>query len=325
MTAAVFFIGGLILLVGGAELLVGGAVQIARRLGVSTLLVGLMVGLGTSTPELVISVRASLAGAPGIALGNVVGANVANLLLVLGVCALVRPVEVDTRSLRFDGAVVLGSIALFAFVSAIFSLDRWVGVLFLGLLAAYLFRTWEIERHHPADHTAPFEKGEAGAELVPVAIRKASGLGPALLSLSQVIGGIALVVIGSRWLVDAAVQLARSLSVAESIIGLTIVAIGTTLPELVTSVVAAHRRNTDVALGNVFGSCIYNVLGIAGLSALLAPTAVPPMIVAFGNPVMAAAAALMLAFAWTGFKISRREGALLLAAYALYVFASWQV
>jgi cation:H+ antiporter len=324
MADVVWFVGGLILLVGGAELLVSGAVQIARRIGVSTLLIGLMVGLGTSTPELVTSVHASLAGAPGIALGNVVGANIANLLLVLGACALVRPVRVDARSLRFDGMVVLVTILLFAGIAAVIPLQRWVGLLFLILLAAYLFRTWEIERRHPQEHTAPFEMAEAAAEVIPLPSRIPAGFGAMILSLAQVIGGIALVALGARWLVQAAVALALDFGVTDSVVGLTVVAVGTTLPELATSIVAASRRNTDVALGNVFGSCVYNILGIAGMTALLAPTDVPAVIIVFGNPVMVAAAALMLVFAWTGFMINRREGAFLLVAYAVYVFASWQ-
>jgi cation:H+ antiporter len=323
MTDALVLVVGLVLLIGGAELLVGGAVQIARRLGVSALLIGLLVGFGTSTPELVTSVRASLAGAPGIALGNIVGANLANLLLVLGACALLRPVAIDARSLHFDGAVVFATVVLFAALSAAIPLHRWVGLLYVALLAAYLAWTWRIERRHPAEHTAPFEKGEAAAEVVPVPAKPPTGLGPMVLSFSQVIGGIVLVMVGARWLVEAAIGLARSLEVADSVIGLTVVAIGTTLPELATSLVAARRRNTHVALGNVFGSCIYNVLGIAGLTALVAPTVVPSTIVTFGNPLMVAAAALMLVFAWTGLRISRREGAVLLALYVIYIAVTW--
>jgi cation:H+ antiporter len=324
MSEALFFVGGLVLLVGGAELLVGGAVQIARALGVSALLIGLMVGFGTSTPELVTSVRASLAGAPGIALGNIVGANIANLLLVMGACALVRPIVVDVRSLRLDGAMVLFTVLLFTVLSALVALNRWVGLLYVGLLGAYLYRTWRIERRHPAEHTAPYEKGEAAAEVVPIPARPPQSAGAVVLALSQVVGGVVLVVLGANWLVDAAVNLARTVGVTESVIGLTVVAIGTTLPELVTSLVAARRRNTDVALGNVFGSCIYNILGIAGFSALVAPSVVPPTIVGFGNPLMLLASLLMLGLAWTGYRISRREGLLLLGLYAAYIAATWQ-
>jgi cation:H+ antiporter len=313
-----------VLLIGGAELLISGAVQIARALGVSALLIGLMVGIGTSTPELFTSLRAAIGGSPGIALGNIVGANISNLLLVIGACALLRPIVVDARSLRVDGATVLLTVSLFAVLSAVTTLNRWVGLLYLGLLVAYLQRTWRIERGRPKDHTAPFEKGEAAIEVLPVPTQAQRALGPMTLAGSQLIGGIALVVLGANWVVDAAVGLARLLAVAESVVGLTIVAVGTTLPELATSLVAARRRNTDVALGNVFGSCIYNVLGIGGLSALLAPSVVPQTIVALGNPLMVAAAALMLGVAWSGYRVSRREGMALLALYLAYVIGSWQ-
>ncbi len=324
MIEALLFVAGLVLLAGGAELLITGAVQIARALGVSALLIGLMVGIGTSTPELFTSLRAALGGTPGIALGNIVGANISNLLLVIGACALVRPIAVDARSLRVDGAMVLLTTSLFAALSAVTTLSRWVGLLYVALLGAYLYRTWRIERGRPKDRTAPFERGEAGIEVLPLPARAPRGLGPMTLAGSQLIGGIALVVLGANWLVDAAVGLARLLAVTESVIGLTIVAIGTTLPELATSIVAARRRHTDVALGNVFGSCIYNVLGIGGLSALLAPSVVPQTIVVLGNPLMVAASALMLGVAWSGYRVSRREGVALLALYAAYIIGTWQ-
>lgn len=325
MEQALVLVAGLVLLVGGAELLVSGAVHIAQRFGVSGLLIGLLVGLGTSTPELVTSVLASLAGTPGIALGNVVGANVSNMLLVLGACALILPVRVDARSLRFDGGVVLGSLALFAVLSALVPLGRPVGALYVALLTAYLVRSWQIERKRPREHTAPYERGEAAAEFVPVPAQPRRSTARVVLAVSQVIGGIALAILGAGWLVESAVDIARALAVSESVIGLTLVALGTTLPELATSVAAARRRNTDVALGNVFGSCIYNVLGIAGLAGLIAPTRVPAEIANFGNPVMVGVALVMLLLAWTGYRISRREGAVMLALYAVYVAAIWRV
>ncbi|ARP99437.1 calcium/sodium antiporter [Pseudorhodoplanes sinuspersici] len=324
MEQVVFFVGGLLLLIGGAQLLVSGAVQIARRLGISSLLIGLLIGFGTSTPELVTSVRGSLAGAPGVALGNIVGANIANLLLVLGVCAVLRPIHVDQRSLNFDGVVVLAAILLFAVFSIAAPLSRPVGAAYVFLIALYIGWSIRIERRRPLEHTAPFERGEAASTVIPVKERPPGGLSGAIFSLSQTVGGMVLVYIGAQWLVDAAVDLAHSLQVSESVIGLTVVAIGTTLPELVTSVSATLRRNTDVALGNVFGSCVYNVFGIAGVTGLLAPTAVPPTIAYFGNPVMVAVAVLILVLAWTGYRISRREGAIMLGLYVAYVGFTWQ-
>jgi cation:H+ antiporter len=241
---------------------------------------------------------------------------------VLGVCALVRPIVVDSRSLRFDGAMVVVTILLFALLSVAAPLSRPIGGAYLLLLALYIGWSIRIERGKPTDHTAPFERGEAAAELVPT--EGPGGLAGVLLTGSQVLGGILMVVFGAHWLVGAAVDLARSLSVSESVIGLTVVAIGTTLPELVTSVVAARRKNTDVALGNVFGSCIYNILGIAGVTALIAPTRVPDTIAYFGNPIMVVVSIVMLALAWTGLRVSQREGAIMLVLYTIYVLATWQ-
>jgi cation:H+ antiporter len=324
MIDAALFVAGLVLLVGGAELLVSGAVRVARRVGLSALIIGLMIGFGTSTPELVTSVRGAIAGAPGIALGNIVGANVTNVLLVLGACALVRPLKVDARTLRFDGAIAAGSVVLFAALSALVPLSRPLGALYVGLLAAYLGWSWRIERRRPREHTAPFERGEAAAGLMPAETRAAGDSRSLVLAASQIVGGVVMVVLGARWLVDAAVALARALSVSQSVIGLTVVAIGTTLPELATSLAAARRGDTDVSLGNVLGSCIYNVLGIAGLTALVAPTVVPETIALVGNPIMVAAMLLMFVVARTGYRISRREGTVMLVLYAAYVGATWQ-
>ncbi len=319
-----FFIAGLAFLIGGAQLLVSSGVQIAQRLGISPLLIGLLIGFGTSTPELVTSVSGSLAGAPGVALGNIVGANIANLLLVLGACALITPIHVDSRSLKFDGAVVFTAILVFTLLSIAAPLSRPVGAAYLCLLALYIFRSIQIERRKPKDHTAPYERGEAAAEMIPVSSVLRAGWVNIVFSLSQMIGGIVLVVLGAQWLVDAAVDMARAFNVSESVIGLTVVAIGTTLPELVTSIAATLRKSTDVALGNVFGSCIYNVFGIAGVTGLIAPTVYPQTIAYTGNPIMVAVAALVIGLAWTGFRISRREGAVMLTLYFSYVAVIWQ-
>jgi cation:H+ antiporter len=321
-----FFIAGLVFLIGGAQLLVSGGVQIAQRLGISPLLIGLLIGFGTSTPELVTSVSGSLAGAPGVALGNIVGANIANLLLVLGACALIAPIHVDSRSLKFDGAVVFTAILVFSLLSIAAPLSRPVGAAYLCMLALYIFRSIQIERRKPKDHTAPYERGEAAAQVIPVSVSSVlrAGWVHLVFSLSQMIGGIVLVVLGAQWLVDAAVDMARGLQVSESVIGLTVVAIGTTLPELVTSIAATLRKSTDVALGNVFGSCIYNVFGISGVTGLIAPTVYPETIAYTGNPIMVAVAGLTIGLAWTGHAISRREGGLMLALYIGYIAVIWQ-
>lgn len=306
---ATLLIAGLVLLIVGGELLVRGAVHVAAALGVSPLVIGLtLVGFGTSTPELVTSIQAALAGSPGIAYGNIVGSNIANLLLIGGVSALLFPVVISSAALRRDGAVMLASAGAFALLAFLMPMGRVVGVCLVLALALYVYAVFRQERTQtaPATHVTP----------------AAPGLLIARSSLIALIG-LGLVIAGSSLLVDGAVSLSRALGVSETVIGLTVVAVGTSMPELVTSVVAALRRQTDVAFGNIVGSNICNVLGIGGMTALIAPSAVPPQIVSFDNPVMLAVSLLFVAVAWTGFRIERWEGLALLAFYALYVVAIW--
>jgi cation:H+ antiporter len=297
---------------------------VAERLGMSPLLIGLtLVGFGTSTPELVTSVQAALAGSPGIAVGNIVGSNLANILLILGLSALLFPITVTTAALRRDGALVVATAAMLTVLGLVWTLDRLAGALFLACLAAYLAYAWRQERAAAGGHTAAFERAEALREVHPgIGAEHAIRLG-LLLPVAMALGGLALVVVGGSFLVEGAIALARDLGVSETVIGLTIVAVGTSLPELVTSVVAALRRHADVALGNVLGSNIYNVLGIGGVTGLISPTIVPPEIARFDAPLMLAASLLLFVFAWTGLRIGRREGACLLAAYAAYVWTVW--
>lgn len=323
MELALWLLGGLVLLIFGGEFLVRGAVQIAERLGISPLLVGLtVVAFGTSMPELVTSVQASLAGSPGIALGNIVGSNIANVLLILGVAALVCPIAVNSRALARDGGLgVLVSVALLA-IGLFWMLDRVVGVLLLLGLVGYIVFAFRQERVSTGDHGAAYDKAQAFTEAHPpaLAVRPTGGLLASLLFLG---GGLVLIVTGGSVLVDSAIILARALEVSEEVIGLTIIAVGTSLPELVTSVVAAARRQPDVALGNVLGSNIYNILGIAGATAVIAPTEVPAGIAGFDAPIMVAAALLVMVLARTGWRVGRREGGLLVASYAAYVWISW--
>jgi cation:H+ antiporter len=320
-------LGGLLLLALGGELFVRGAVSIAERLGVSPLLIGLtLVGFGTSTPELVTSVQASLSDSPGIAVGNIVGSNIANTLLILGLCALLVPIAVGQGALLRDGVIALAVGCALAGVAVFGTLDRAVGVTFLIGLSAYVAYAWREERVAAgSDHTAAYDKALAFEETHPKRDARAPTPGwrgwvmPGVLALA----GLALVMLGGRLLVDAAIDLARGLGVGEAVIGLTIVAVGTSLPELVTSLVAAFRRHADVALGNVLGSNIYNILGIGGATAILAPTPVPPEIAGFDVWVMLAASAALILFGRTGWRIGRREGAAFLAAYVFYVWAIW--
>lgn len=297
---------GLGLLILGGELLVRGAAGFALRLGVSPLLIGLtVVGFGTSTPELVTSLEAAFKGSPGIAIGNVVGSNTANVLLILGIAALLAPIPVERRAFLRDGTVAaVAALACLAVVLA-GSLERLSGLILVGLLAAYIaFAAWR-------------ERVPAGTEDAFKEARRSMGVP---LAVGLALGGLAITVLGARLLVDAAIGLAQVAGVSDTVIGLTVVAIGTSLPEMATSVVAAYRRAPEIAFGNIVGSNIYNVLGILGVTALVHPIPVPPEIIAFDIWVMLAAAAALTVAAVTGWQITRREGAALLGAYGAYMW-----
>lgn len=328
MNDIVLLAGGLVLLVIGGELLVRGAVAVAERFGMSPLLIGLtLVGFGTSAPELVTSVQAAMAGSPGIAVGNFVGSNISNILLILGLSALITPMAVQSSALRRDGVVVMLTSLLFAIISELYTLDRIAGGIFVGLLISYLFYAYRQERTMTADgHTSAFEKAEAFDELRNGPLRRkgqrkswAERLGPYVPAI-MAISGLAIIVLGGKLLVEGAIGIARVLGMTETVIGLTVVAIGTSMPEFVTSVVAALRKHGDVALGNIMGSNIYNILGIGGVTGLLSPTPVPAEIVNFDNLVMLGASGAMLAFAWSGYRINRLEGLLLLTGYITYIY-----
>ncbi len=328
MDIVLLLVGGLALLIAGGEFLVRGSVRVAERMGLSPLFIGLtLVGFGTSTPELVTSVQAALVDSPGIAVGNIVGSNIANLLLILGVAALIHPIVVRSSALKRDGVIMVATAALLAAVSVVGMLDRWVGLLFISLLLAYLAYAYLQERTAPSEHTAAFERAAAVEGAVPHlhGRHSRSAAVDITIALGLVIGGLALVVLGGRLLVEGAVDLARGFGISETVIGLTIVAVGTSTPELATSIVAALRKHADVALGNILGSNIYNILGIGGVTALIAPTAVPPEIIRFDNLVMVGVSILVVAVAATGLRIGRREGALLVSAYAVYVAAIWPI
>lgn len=322
---ALLILGGLALLVAGGDLLVRGAVGVAARFGVSPLVIGLtLVGFGTSTPELVTSVQASLAGSPGIALGNIVGSNIANILLILGLSALLTPIAVTSNALKRDGATMVAVAAGFALVAGAFELGRVLGAAFVALLAVYIFLAFRQEQATPTEHGAAFDKAEAAQGFDPGLRLEETARQPSMLwSLAISFIGLGLVVAGGKFLVDGAVALARAYDISETVIGLTIVAVGTSTPELVTSVLAAIRKHSDVAFGNIVGSNIYNILGIGGATALIAPTVVPTQIVRFDNVVMVGVSLLVFLFAWTGYRIGRREGALLMFGYLVYLAALW--
>lgn len=317
-------IGGLVLLIAGGELLVRGAVQVATGLGVSPLVVGLtLVGFGTSTPELVTSVQAALSDAPGIAYGNIVGSNIANILLIAGIAALLSPIIVASSALKRDGLVMVAVAVAFAAAAAVMPMGRAVGACFILTLVGYIFLAFRQERAANSDHGAVYDKNLALQDMDPALAPFVPQRAPLFVSVLIAIAGLVLVLFGGKFLVDGAVSFARGFGISETVIGLTIVAVGTSMPELVTSVVAGLRKQGEVAFGNIVGSNIYNILGIGGVTALIAPGAVPAEIVSFDNPIMISVSLALVAFAWTGLRIARWEGALLLVGYIIYVWAIW--
>lgn len=307
----VWLVSGLALLVLGADGLVRGGVALARRLGVNPLLIGVtVVAWGTSTPELVVSIEAALKGLGGIAIGNVVGSNIANIGLILGAAALIHPIAIRPQAIRRDGLFVFAATAVFLAIAL--TADRlvwWHGLLCLGLLAGTTFITYLQERRGdtPSGTLHAAEAEEVGA--VPLRL---------WLAVVMVVGGIALLVIGGELMIGAAVNIARAFGVSEVVIGLTLVAVGTSLPEFATSVVAAFRRHSEIALGNILGSNIYNILAILGVASLIAPVPIAPEIARVEMWVMAAFALLLLPALVAG-RVGRWLAALMLAGYAGYV------
>lgn len=302
---------GLVLLALGGELLVRGAVGMAARLGISPLLAGLtIVGFGTSAPELATSVQAALSGSPGIAMGNVVGSNIANILLVLGLSALILPLTVNPASFQRDSLALGGSALLCTGAVMYWVIGPMIGIALIACLAGYIWWAYKSESAAPCPEGA---RHAAEAEDRPVP----PNTGPLVLG-GMIVAGLAAAIVGAGWLVEGAVVLAGAAGVSESVIGLTVVAVGTSLPELIACIVAVLRKHEDVALGNVVGSNICNLLGILGTTAVITPIEVPAEIAAFDIWVMLGVTALLLMQLRSGWKLSRIEGALLVALYVGY-------
>ena len=303
-------LGGLVLLAAGGEFLVRGAVGLAQILRISPLLAGLtIVGFGTSTPELATSIQAAMAGSPGIALGNVIGSNIANILLILGASAVLLPLVVQPAAFKRDAIALAGSTALCVVAVLMGTIGALTGVVLLAALVAYIVWAYRSEK----------EAGDAEAERH---VTEAGDAAPQthngwILGL-MVVAGLAGAIFGAKLLVEGAVELASAAGISEAVIGLTIVAVGTSLPELVACMVAVRKNHPEVALGNVVGSNIYNVLGILGATAIIHPLQVPAEIARLDIWVLVAVTALLLVQLRSGWKISRSEGALLLVLYAGY-------
>lgn len=302
---------GLVMLALGGELLVRGAVGMAARLGISPMLAGLtIVGFGTSTPELATSIQAALAGSPGIAVGNVVGSNIANILFILGVSAVILPLLVNPASFARDSIALGGSAMLFTGAVLLGVIGPAMGLVMLGCLIGYVWWAYKSESAAPCPEGARHAAEAEDRPLPP-------DTGPLVL-VGMIIAGLVAAIFGAAWLVDGAVVLASAAGVSETVIGLTVVAVGTSLPELIACIVAVMRKHADVALGNIVGSNIYNTLGILGITALIKPIAVPAEIAALDIWVMLGVTALLLVQLRSGWRLSRLEGALLIVLYVGY-------
>ena len=282
----VYLIAGLVLLVAGAEVLVRGAAKLAAQFGIPPLVIGLtVVAFGTSAPETAVSVQSALNGSGDLAIGNVVGSNIANVLLILGVTALVAPLVVSRQLIRLDVPIMIGASLVTFGLAWDGELSRFDGtLLFAGVLAYTGFLIYSARKDKGGDDDE-FAK-EFGLDEAPKPYAWAINLG-------LIIAGLVLLVVGSNFLVEGAVQLARALGLSELVIGLTVIAIGTSLPELATSIIAAFKGERDIAVGNIVGSNIFNLLLVLGGTAVLAPAgiAVAPAAISFDLPVMTAVAA----------------------------------
>ena len=307
-------IAGLALLFVGGEGLVRGAVSIAQRLGLSTVLIGaVIVGFGTSTPELVVSVKAALDGQTEIALGNIVGSNIANVMLIMALAALITPLACKAAVIRRDAVVVLAASLLLWALVPLGILGAGAGAVMLAALLGYVVYNIRAERQEqkrqkkPTVHTQEVEELGSSGHLSP---------GRAVI---YCVISLAALMVGADWLVTGATTLARGWGISEAVIGLTLVAVGTSLPELATSIVAAYRRHTDVVVGNILGSNFYNILGILGVTGLLSPIPMTGQIATQDIPVMVAVAVLTALVVFGLGRISRTTGVVALVLYGAYM------
>lgn len=304
-----YLIIGLFLLAYGGNMLVNGAVVLAQKLGVSALLIGLtLVGFGTSTPELVTSLLAVAKGSEGIAVGNVVGSNIANILLVLGVAAVILPVKVDVKAFRRDGLFLAVSTVALIIAICIGHVNFIMGAILVSLLVLYIVYSYISDK-----------KQRAIQKEMEKEVAEAAGKTNTPLAVIKAVGGIALTLVGAKLLVDNSIILARDWGVSEAVIGLTIVAVGTSLPELATSVAASFKGQSDVAFGNVVGSNIYNALFILGTTALFMPVVVPEAMTT-DVILMMLVTAMLIGIAFWQKRFSRAVGFSFLCAYAGYTY-----
>jgi cation:H+ antiporter len=312
MTDGLLVVGGLVTLIAGAEVLVRAGSSLAAWLGIRPMLIGLtVVSLGTSVPELAIGIDAAVSGNPGLAVGNIVGANLINFLLILGLSALLLPIALDRATLRFDLPAITAAALLLYVLARDSKLTRPDGVILLLAALAYTAARVHVSRRETvaaADGSAD-DAGEVAGDQRPAR------------QMVLLLVAIVVVVIGAELLVEGAVRSARSLGVSDAIIGLTIVAVGTTAPEFVTTIMSTLRGDRDLAIGNLIGSSIYNICAILGVTVVVAPrgVAVPDEVLAADLGLLVAAAAAAVPVFLSGKRISRVEGALFVASYGGYL------
>lgn len=312
MENAALLVPGLALLLAGGEWLVRGASRLALALGIPRVVIGLtLVAFGTSAPELAVSVLSSYKGQSGIAVGNVVGSNIVNVLLILGMSAVVAPLAVSKRIIRIEVPLMIATALLFLALGSDRRLSRGDGLLLVAIFATYLLWMVRTARKDPVIQ----QELSAGGNGV------AGGVWEYVQLVGLVIAGLAGLVVGSNWLIEGAVALARLMGVSELIIGLTIVAVGTSLPELVTSVIASLRGERDISIGNVVGSNIFNILSVLGFSTVLSPNGleVASAVIRFDAPVMIAVSLACFPIFFNDFQIKRWEGSLFVAYYIFYM------
>lgn len=303
---------GLVLLYFGAEWLVRGSASLALRFGLSSLVVGLtVVAYGTSMPELVVSLKAALAGQSQMAIGNVVGSNIFNVAAILGIAALIYPIKIQFQLIRFDVPLMIAiSILTIAFL-ATGTLERWQAAILFSLIVIYTVGSLiYAKRSAPDSVHAEFDESMPEVE------------GSIWKNVVFIVGGMGLLVLGSRFLVDGSIGIARGFEISEAVIGLTIVAAGTSTPELAATVVAAMKKEADIAVGNIVGSNLYNLLCILGITGMVTPLEVGG-VTSVDLGVMLGVSVLLLPLMLTGFVIKRWEGAILLLIYLAYIAWLW--
>ena len=315
---AYWFLGaGLALLLFGSEAVVRGGVGLSRALGLPPLVIGvLVIAAGTSAPELAVSLQAALDGSPDIALGNIVGSNIVNLLLILGLAALIRPMPSSPKVvLRDGGTLLIASIAL-VLIARGGVVTRTDGLMLLAGFAAYVVLTFFTDWRRPTEHSVPCAR----------ALARFGGEAPsATAGMFILLFGLVGLALGAHFTVGGGLALAREFHVSEALIGLTVMALGASLPELVVTVVAAARGRTELAIGHLIGSSIFNILAALGATAAIRPLTVAPALAAADIFVMLGAGALLLPLLASGWRLSRPQGAMLLASYVGYVvFLAWR-